>query len=181
MKKAIKLSLVGAAALLAVSVASAEVIFQQVVSGNYGQASVYTADGFAAVNVSVDGSGTAFLAAYSSNSTDGYKLWYGNIPASAVTVRGVNTIAVQIDTCSVDPTAGCGYVDAVMTTDPQAGGFITEGSSQYNWDGVIMQVAGPTQVHNADATGYVNGVSLDGARAAVGKYTNVSIMIETAQ
>ena len=181
MKKVICMSMVGASALLAVSAVSAEVLFQQVVSGNYGQVNAYTDDGFAAMSVSVDSTGRAFLAAYSSNSTDGYKFWYGDIPASAVTVRGANTIAVQIDTCSVDPSPGCGYVDATVTADPKDGGFITDGSSHYNWGNVIFQVAGPTQVRRSNVTGYINGILVDGAQAFVGKYTNVTIEVVTGQ
>lgn len=179
MKKAVLMGLAGISAALVVSAASAEVIYQQVVSGTYGQASGYTADGFAGVNVSVDGSDTARLVTYSNSAAEGYKFWYGDIPASAVTVLGAHSIAVQIDTCSIDASAGCGYVDAVITADPKEGGFITEGSTQYSWDNVIVVVAGPVQVRASQVSGYVNGVSLDGVRAYVGKYNTASIQVVT--
>lgn len=162
-----------------VSSANAEVIYRHVTSGTYGQASGYSATGFAGVNVSVDGTDTATLMAYSNSDGDGYKLWYGQIPASNVTVQGVNSIAVQVDTCSVDPTPGCGYVDVSFDLDPKGYGFITDGSLHYTWDNIIVQVAGPTQVRSANATGFVNGVSIDGTRAFIGKYTQTSIEIQT--
>jgi len=181
MKKALLMGLTGISAVLAACTASAEVIYQQVTSGTYGQASGYSENGFAGINVSVNGTDTARLVTYSYTGSDGYKFWYGDIPASTVTVQGINSIAVQIDTCSVAPLAGCGYVDAVVTVDPKAGGFITDGSNQYTWDNIIVNVAGPIQVHNALVTGYVNGVPLDNLRAYMGKYTNASIMIETGK
>lgn len=179
--KRIALFCLGVSAVMATSTASAGVLYQQVTSGTYGQASGYSAEGFAGVNVTVDGSDTARLVTYSSTAADGYKLWAGDIPASAVTVHGVSSISVQIDTCSVDPTTGCGYVDVTIDMDPKAYGFITDGSSHYTWDNIIVQVAGPTQVHGATATGFINGVSLDGLRAFIGKYTNVSMEIVTGQ
>ena len=60
MKKVV-MSFVGISAILAISSPHAEVIYQQVVTGTYGQASGSSASGYAAVNVSVDGSDTARL------------------------------------------------------------------------------------------------------------------------
>lgn len=179
MNKNLKGSLALVFAMSFASSANAGVVYQYVTSGTYGQASGYSANGFAGVNVSVNGTNTATLVTYSYTATDGYKLWYGQIPASNVTVRGVTSIAVQVDTCSVDPTLGCGYVDVSFAMDPTGFGFITDGSLHYTWDNIIVQVAGPTQVRSANATGLVNGVSVDGTRAFIGKYTSTSIEIQT--
>lgn len=179
MKKAFVGSLALISAMsLAVS-ANAGVIYHNVTSGTYGQASGYTADGFAGVNISVNGTSTARLVTYSYTPAAGYKFWYGDIPASAVTVNGIKNISVQIDTCSVDPSSGCGYVNASFSMDPKGDGFTTTGSIHYTWDNVIVTVAGPTDVRSANATGFVNGVAIDGDRAYIGKYTQSSIEIQT--
>jgi hypothetical protein len=177
-----KIVLIGFAALcasLAALTASADVVYQQVISATYGEASGSSNGSSANINISVDDSGTARLITETRTPADGYKLWYGDIPSSTVTVKGINSIAVQIDTCTVDPSAGCGYVDATITMNPKAGGFITNGSTHYTWDDVIVQVAGPIDVRNAIATGYVNGVSLDDGGAYIGKYNTASIEVQT--
>lgn len=179
MRKIVLAGLAIASASLITLTANADVVYQQVVSGTYGQANGYSNGSYAGINISVDGSGTARLVTYTHVPSESYKLWYGNIPASAVKVQGIDSIAVQIDTCTVNPTSGCGYVDAVITMDPKAGGFITDGSTHYTWDNIIVQVAGPTQVHNANAAGYVNGISLDNAGAYIGKYDTASIEVQT--
>ena len=178
MKKMI-VSLLVVPVSLAALTANADVVYQQVVSGTYGQAFVNTGSDYAGLNISVDGAGAARLVTYYHTPGDGYKLWYGTIPSSAVKVEGINSIAVQIDTCTVNPIDGCAPVDAVVTMDPKAGGFITDGSTHYTWDNVILQVAGPTQVRNANATGSINGIPLDGARAYTGKYNTASIEVQT--
>lgn len=159
--------------------ANAEVVYQHVVSGTYGQATGSSNGAYAGINVSVDESGTARLITYNHVPSHSYELWYGEIPSSAVTVHGVNSIAVQIDTCTIDPSPGCGYVDAVITQDPNAGGFITDGSTHYTWDNVIVQVAGPIQVRRANAAGTVNGISIDNGGAYIGKYNTASIEVQT--
>jgi len=180
--KKIVLAISGLGAVLAVSSASAGVLYQNVVSGTYGQASGYSASGdFAGISVTVDGTNSVTLITYSNTQNNGYQLWYGLVPNAAVTVKGLNSIAVKIDTCSVDASMGCGYVDVVVSKDPKAGGFITDGSLHYTWDNIIVQVAGPTDVRYANITGYVNGVSMDGDRAFIGKYNQVSLMIQTGK
>lgn len=171
----------GMAALSSAFSVNAEVLYQAVESSTYGQANGANSIGeFAGVNVTVDGSDTARLITRTSTAT-GSTFWAGSIPASAVTVLGAHRISVQIDTCSINPADGCGYVDATITADPKDGGFITDGSLHYNWSGLIQTVAGPTQVRYSNVTGFVNGVSLDGVRGFLGKYTRASIMVETAQ
>jgi len=164
---------------LAALTANADVVYQQVISGTYGQAFTYSGGDYAGLNISVDGAGTARLVTYYHTPSDGYKLWYGTIPSSAVKVDGINSIAVQIDTCTVNPIDGCGAVDAVVKMDPKAGGFITDGSTHYTWDNVILQVAGPIQVRNANATGSISGIPLDDSRAFIGKYDTASIEVQT--
>ena len=180
--KKVFLAIAGIGALLAVSAVNAGVLYQNVVSGTYGQAFGYTASGdFAGISVTVDGSNSATLVTYSYTQNGSYQFWYGQVPNSAVIVKGLNSIAVKIDTCSIDSSMGCGYVDVVVSKDPKAGGFITDGSLHYTWDNIIVQVAGPTDVRYANITGYVNGVSMDGDRAFLGKYTNASLMIQTGK
>ena len=172
--------------LLFTSVAHSEVIDQLVSSGQYGQASAnYGGDiGWASATVSVDGNGvnrTAHLFHVSYSPATNYNYWSGNIPANAVTVKGVNSISVNIDTCTVQYIAGCGPVSLTVTTDQPASGWIDNGVIQYDWDGVIYREAGARQVRFSSATGSVHGVPLDTTRAYMGKYNEVSITVSTTK
>lgn len=177
--KKIAVAVVVVTASVVALTANADVVYQQVVSGTYGQAFTYSGGTYAGINISMDDSGEARLVTYYHTPSDGYKLWYGTIPSSAVKVDGVDGIAVQINTCDVNNVDGCGEVDAKVQMDPKAGGFITNGETHYTWDNVIIQVAGPIQVHNANSTGYINGIPLDDARAYIGKYNTASIEVQT--
>jgi hypothetical protein len=162
--------------------ANADVLYDYISSGTYGQASVFSNGNYASINVTVDGLGTdqtVHLSTYYHVPGESYNVWYGEIPASAVTVEGVDSIAVDINTCDVNPTASCGPVDVTITMDPQGGGFVTNGATEYQWDDLIFAVAGPTQVHSATVTGSINGVSLDSGRAYIGKYDQTHIEIQT--
>ncbi len=180
MKKSLMLGILSVAALLTVASANAGVLYSQVTSGTYGQASGYTDAGYAAVNFSTDGT-TARLITYTTSPAGDYNMWYGDIPASAVTAKGINSIAVQLDTCSVVNSVGCGYVNVVIKMDPKGYGFVTDGSVKYDWGNVIVVVAGPTQVRESTITGTVNGITMDGVRSFIGKYTQSSITIQTAK
>ncbi|MGD8567947.1 MAG: hypothetical protein PVJ39_07655 [Gammaproteobacteria bacterium] len=162
--------------------ANADVLYEYISSGTYGQATVFSNGNYASINVSVDGLATdqtVHLSTYYHLPGEGYHFWSGEIPASAVTVAGVDSIAVDINTCDVNNTTGCGPVDVTVTKDPHGGGFITDGSSQYQWDDLIFAVAGPVQVHSATVTGTVNGVPLDNGRGYIGKYNQAHIEVQT--
>jgi hypothetical protein len=133
------------------------------------------------MNITVDESGVARLITETHFPGDTFHFWIGDIPSSAVTVHGINSIAVQIDTCSINNAPGCGNVDTVITKDPKAGGFITDGSSHYNWDGLIVQVAGPIDVRNAQASGSINGIPLNPTGSYIGKYNTASLEVQTGQ
>lgn len=162
--------------------ANANVLYDYISSGTYGQASVFANGNYANINVTVDGLATdqtVHLSTYYHFPGESYNFWSGTIPASAVTVEGVNSIAVAINTCDVNPTTGCGPVDVTITKDPHGGGFVTDGSTQYQWDDVIFAVAGPIQVHSATVTGTVHGVPLDSGRGYIGKYDTSHIEVLT--
>jgi len=162
--------------------ANADVLYEYISSGTYGQASVFSNGNYASINVTVDGLGTnqtIRLSTYSHLPNEGYNFWSGEIPASYVTVKGVDSIAVNVNTCDVNPTTACGPVDVTITMDPDGGEFVTDGSSQYKWDNLIFAIAGPVQVHSATVTGTVNGVPLDSGRAYMGKYDTAHIEVLT--
>jgi hypothetical protein len=162
--------------------ANADVLYEYISSGTYGQASVFSNGNYASINVTVDGLGidqTVHLSTYYHLPNESYNFWSGEIPASAVTVEGVNSIAIDYDTCDANNTAGCGPVDVTITKDSHGGGFVTDGATQYKWDDLIFSVAGPIQVHSATVTGAINGVPLDNGRAYIGKYDQTHIEVQT--
>jgi len=187
MYKYLSFFLSGSISLLAlIPAVHAEVIDQVVSSGQYGQASANnTGDiGWAAATVSIEKNGinrTAHLFHVSSSPSTGYNYWTGNIPVDAVIVNGVNSISVNIDTCSVNYIAGCGPVYLTVTTSEPATGWIDNGVRQYDWNGVIYREAGARQVRFSSATGSVHGVPIDTTRAFMGKYNDVSITVSTPE
>lgn len=56
----------------------------------------------------------------------------------------------------------------------------TNGVSQYNWGDIIYQVIGGISTFAASTTGTVNNVDVTSSHAYMGKYTNVSVEVTTA-
>ena len=165
---------------------SAADVEQVVLSGQFGQVSAnnYGNLGWANATVSIEGNGvnrTAFLVHASDSPSTGYNLWRGSIPADAVTVTGVASISVNIDTCSVSNIDGCGPVYFTVTTNEPASGWIDNGTRQYNWGNVIYREAGSRQVRFSSSTGSIHGIPVNNSRAFMGKYNEVTISITTPE
>ena len=162
--------------LFIISNAHAELVYQYHSSGQFGQ----TWGGNAGINVSVDGSGVnriARLVYYAYSELSGYHFWYGEIPATAVRTTGVSSMAVTIDTCSVNNSSGCGYVDVSIATDEPASGWVYTGVNNYSWGDMRYQTIGNSQVRFSSAVGTVNGISVSSDNAAIGTYNNVDVSV----
>jgi hypothetical protein len=175
------LTSIAAVVLSASTVQAAEVDVMKL-SGQFGQAP-YTASeqGWANATVSVQGNGvnrTAHLFHVSYEyATNTYKYWSGKIPVENVTVKGVSSISVDIDTCEVNYTPSCGYVNFTVATDEPASGWIDNGVRKFQYDGYMRNEVGARQVRASSSTGTVNGLSVDNARAFSGKYEEVTIEV----
>lgn len=151
--------------------------------GQYGQFGYTpTADGWVAGSVSVYGTGqdkTAFMFHTSYTYADGYKFWRGNIPVEAVSQVGVSSIAVNVNTCDVEPLnmPGCGPVSFTVTTDEPATGWIDNGVSSYSYNDFMYQAVGARQVRFSSAIGSINGSAFNTSRAYMGVYNDVTISI----
>jgi hypothetical protein len=172
------------AVIFGTSVAHAAVVDQYVSSGQYGSASANNggAVGWANATISTDGSGvnqTAHLFHVSYSPNTGYNYWSGDIPVEYVTVTGVASISVSVDTCTVNNVSGCGQVDLTVTTDEPATGWIDNGVREYDWNGVIYREVGARQVRFSSATGSVHGIPLNTSRAFMGKFNEVTITVTT--
>ena len=118
---------------------------------------------------------------YSYSPSTGYNGWSGSIPVDAVTVTGVASISVNIDTCSVSNTAGCGPVYFTVTTNEPASGWIDNGSRQYDWGNVIYREAGNRQVRFSSSAGSVHGIPVNSNNAFMGKFNEVTISVTTPE
>jgi len=169
--------------VLSMGAAHAAETYVMNVHGQYGQ--VYytrTDSGWVSGMVSVDGSGvnqTAFVFATSYSQADGYKFWRGNVPVSAVTVNGISSISVDVDTCAVEPInmRGCGYLNFTVTTDEPATGWIDNGVVHYSYGDYIQTSAGARQVRASSAEGSINGQAFSSSRAFMVKSSDVNIQI----
>ena len=154
--------------------AFAQVLDQYVSSGIYGQ----TWGGSAYINVSVDGSGVNRVARLAYGTwVNGYNYWYGEIPADAVKVTGVSSIAVQIDTCSLGNGSGCGYVDVTINTTEPASGWVYTGVYDYSYGDMIMHYVGNNQVRFSSASGTVLGIPVSETQAGIGMLNTTSITV----
>jgi hypothetical protein len=109
--------------------------------------------------------------------------WSGTIPADAVTVNGIAQVSVYVDTCSrtASVTWGdnpCGVVDVTFTKNDFL--WKTNGVRQYQWGDLIYQIVGGINTFSAQSSGTVRGVVVDASNAYMGKYTDVSIQVSTA-
>jgi hypothetical protein len=133
------------------------------------------------INMYIEGAGinqTISLSHY--NTSTGY--WRGVIPASSVTVNGIASISVTVNTCDyiassswgTDP---CGLVDVTFNKADYL--WKTNGVSHYTWGDTIRQYVGGISTFSASATGTIKGVSIDSTRAYMGKYNNVAVVVST--
>lgn len=135
------------------------------------------------VNLSIEGAGISQVITLSHyNYLTGY--WRGVVPATAVTVNGVASIAVNIDTCALTATsrfgaAPCGLVDVTFNKGDYL--WKTNGVRQYTWGNTIRQYVGGISTFSASTVGTVNGVVVDSNRAYIGRYTNVTVIVSTAE
>lgn len=153
------------------------------VNGQFGQVPyTYNNGSWASGAVSVDGAGinrTAFLYYSAYSPTMGYNSWRGSIPVEAVTVKGVASISVDIDTCTVSADAGCGYVNFIVETNEPASGWINNGVWGYDYDGYIARYVGASQSRSSTSTGTILGVSADNTRAWIGTMDDVTVEVQT--
>lgn len=162
-----------------IATAHAEILNQMVSNGGF--ASAYS--GSTGFTITTEGEGInqkTMLMVNSYNTATGFTSWKGEIPGSAVTVAGVSSISVAIDTCTLNNVAGCGYINATVTKDPLDGGFIINGVSRFTYGEITETVAGVRQVHRASAAGTVNGITLGQfARSFIGKDNSVTVTVTT--
>ena len=174
---------------LAVS-ANAEVLdvstTQDAAYANFGQTG---AEGRVFAELTTEGAGVAqtnYLRVYASTPDASYSYWSGTVPADAVSINGVASANIFVDTCAIQAshwsTGSCGLVDVTLTKYPHDFGWSGGGSSAYNYGDIIMQYTGSWSVHFSNATGALYGVSVDTentpySNAAIGRYTNVSVTV----
>ena len=178
-----KLGLIFAVGLLSTSAANAAVVDTFTTNGQFGQVTyTYNNGGWANGTVSVDGAGTnrtahLFYVAY--NPINGYRYWSGAIPVEAVTVTGVSKMAVDIDTCTVNPTVACGPVNFVVSTNEPASGWVNNGVWGYQYDGYIFNYAGAAQARSSSASGMILDQVIDNSRSWIGTMDNVIVNVST--
>ncbi len=150
-------------------------------NGEFAQLPYSSSDqGWVTGSVGVDGNGASrvaylFYAVYTP--ANGYAFWRDQIPLSAVTVKGVSSMAVELDTCTVSNTAGCGYVKFEVNTNEPASGWINKGSWGYAYDGYMVRFAGAGQARSSSATGSILGLPVDGSGAWIGTLDNVTVEV----
>ena len=173
MKKMLLMSSVLSSILMASS-AFAGVVYQYNSSGQYGQAG----NGSTGMELTVDGSGVNEVArlVYYSYAGGSFSMWAGDIPTDAVTVNGVNSMSVQLDTCTVNNVDGCGYVDVTIDTNEPAAGWVYTGAYNSQYGNMVIERVGHIQARFSTAVGTVNGISVDG-RGFIGKMTDVNVTV----
>ena len=125
------------------------------------------------------GQGQTTQLLYYVDDAQGFGRWQGVIPASAVTTTGVNSMHVEIDTCTIAPGAGCRYVNLTWNKTPGQA-VVGNLTSHTAFDGTIYQSAGVIQMFPATAAGSVGGVTVDGnANADIGNVNNVTVTVTT--
>ncbi len=152
------------------------------VNGQYAQVPyTYNAGSWASGAVSVDGTGisqTAFLYYSAYSSSTGYQFWRGAIPIEAVKVTGVASMSVDIDTCTVSATSGCGYVKFTVATNEPASGWVNNGVWGYSYGDYVVRYAGASQVRSASATGTILGQAVDNPRGWIGTMDDVTVEVQ---
>jgi len=139
-----------------------------------------------AISLTIEGAGvnrTVTLAMSNYTYGIGSTYWVGTIPAESVVDDGIAQISVNVDTCLLTPRATygtdpCGLVDVTFTKNDYL--WKTNGVTQYVWGDIIYQIIGGVSTFSAAATGTVRGVDISTPRAYMGKFTDVSVTVTTA-
>jgi len=148
-----------------------------------------------AVGVTVEGAGVnQVVKMYVSNYTYGVgsSYWSGVIPNADVVVNGINSITVTVaNTCDTTNTATVTYgsdycfgVNATFTKVDYL--WKTNGVTQYTYGDIIQTIVGGVQTYSATSTGTVTNstgtvnADLSSTRAYLGKYTDVTVSVSTA-
>ncbi|MDH5178146.1 MAG: hypothetical protein OEZ39_01910 [Gammaproteobacteria bacterium] len=174
----LKLTAALAVALFSSNV-SADLLYQFTTgSAQFGLISSFDAGNSVYLQIGTEQTGKTHLIYATYTPTDGLKYWNGVIPAEAVTTTGLTEMNINIDTCTVSPTAACGLVNLTITKDAASTPLINTGVSQSSFDRVLYQTAGSTTSYTADANGSVNGVAVNTtSRAWIGRYSNVTVTV----
>jgi hypothetical protein len=175
-----------AAAGLAINSAANAALIDQSTTADAEYAQVY--QNGTAINLTIEGAGvTRVVTMAVSNYTYGvgYNYWKGVVPNDAVVDDGVATISVNIANTCTDATTTATYgsdycyaVNATFTKNDYL--WKTNGVTQYTWGDIIYQIVGGISAFSASTTGTVNDVDISSSRAYIGRYTNVNIMVTTA-
>jgi hypothetical protein len=146
-----------------------------------------------AVGVTVEGAGVnQVVTMYVSNYTYGVgsSYWKGVIPNADVVVTGINSISVTVpDTCDSANTTSTAYgsdycfgVNATFTKNDYL--WKTNGVSQYTYGDLIYTIIGGIETYSATSTGTVTHsagtIDISSTRAYLGKYTDVTVSVSTA-
>lgn len=171
-------------ALMAASLsAKAEVVYQFTTAGaNHASVGTpWTPAGYTSLWLYQEGTGadqsTKLL--YYVRDAQGFGRWQGEIPASAVTMTGVSSMHVEVDTCAIAATSGCRVVNVTWGKTP--GQAIVGSFNQHTADdGTIYQSAGAITNFSASAVGTVGSITVDGTpNASIGTSTNVTVTVTT--
>lgn len=139
------------------------------------------------INLTIEGAGvnrvvTLVVSDYTPGVGSSY--WKGVIPNDTVVDNGIAGVSVNIaNTCEFDAistygSADCYSVEATFTKGDYL--WKTNGVTQYTWGDILYQVIGGVSTFSATATCTVNGVDISSPRAYMGKYTDVNIIVSTA-
>jgi hypothetical protein len=180
------INLIGSAILvLAASSVLAADVYTYNVTGQYGGVRwIFNPAGSVSAEITIEGLGhdrRARLRTTTYGGAMGYSNWHNYIPVDAVTVQGVSSMTVELDTCSVVNEYGCGYVNFTLETTQPASGFHQNGVVRYDFGDVHERYVGDMQVRNAAASGEIVGVPVSNTNSWIGKFTDVEIEIEVGQ
>jgi hypothetical protein len=177
-----------AAAGLAINSAANAALIDQYTTASSDFAQVY--QNGVSVNLTVEGAGvnrTVHMSVSRYVYGDGFTYWSGTIPADAVVDNGIASTTVNVDTCGLTETVSigdlaCGPVNMTFTKQDYL--WKTNGVTQYSYGDISYQLIGGISTFSAAASGTVEtgGVdtNIDATNATMGKYTDVSITVSTA-
>lgn len=190
----LKLKLLGAIAFTALlstmSVAHAGLVDQYTTaSAEFAQVS---ANG-TSIGVTVEGAGTNQIVkvfVYNYTYGVGGNYWSGTIPNDTVVVNGIASISVNIpNTCdyparSTFGSDACFAVNATFTKNDYL--WKTNGVTRYGYGDLMWEIIGGIVTYSATSTGTVTSMGgtvnsdLGSTRAYMGKYTDVTVNVSTA-
>jgi hypothetical protein len=144
-----------------------------------------------ALGVTIEGAGVnQVVKLYVTNYTSGVgsNYWDGVVPNGMIVVNGLNSITVNVaNTCELTAIATygsdyCFAVNATFTKDDYL--WKTNGVTQYKYNDIIYQLIGYISAFSGTVTGTVSNASgntvIDSSKAYLGKYTDVTVEVSTA-